>query len=69
MPQTRSPDGEQPANPGEDQPWVDVGERLVRIWWTRVGKCSLESLEVAVGRRNQIGFVGGDYDGGGKPGP
>jgi hypothetical protein len=63
-----APDGEEPADPGEDQPWVDVRERPVHVWWTRVGKGSLESLEVAVGRRNQVGFVGGDDDGGGNRG-
>jgi len=63
-----TPDGEEPANPSEDQPWEDVRVLLVREWWTRVGKGSLEGAKVTVGRRDQVGFVGCDNDGGGNRG-
>ena len=63
-----APNGEEPTNPSEDQPWEDVRVLLVGEWWTRVGKGSLESPKVTVGRRNQVGFVGCDDDGGGNRG-
>ena len=36
-----APDGEEPANPGEDQPWEDVRVFPVGVRWTRVGKGGL----------------------------
>jgi len=60
-----APDGEEPADPSEDQPWVDVGVVLVHEWWMGVSKGSLESPEVTVGGRDQVGLVGG-YDDGGR---
>ena len=63
-----APDSEEPADPSEDQPWVDVRIVPVSEWGTGVGKGSLESLKVAVRGRNQVGFVGGYNDGGGNRG-
>lgn len=31
-----APDGEEPADPSKDQPWEDVREFPVNVWWTRV---------------------------------
>jgi len=31
-----APNGEQPTNPSEHQPWVDVRVVLVYVWWTRM---------------------------------
>ena len=45
-----APDGEEPADPSEDQPRVDVRVLPVSVWCTGVGKGSLESLEVTVRR-------------------
>jgi len=59
-----APDGEEPANPSEDQPWVDVRVFPVCVWWAGVGKGSLEGLKVTVRRGNQVGFVGSHDDGG-----
>ena len=47
-----APDGKDPADPSEDQPWVDVRKVLVDEWGTGVGKGSLESLKVTVRGRN-----------------
>jgi len=41
-----APDSEEPANPSEDQPWVDVRIVPVRERGTGVGKGGLESLKV-----------------------
>ena len=62
-----TPDGEEPADPSENQPWVDVRIFPVCVWRAGVGKGSLESLEVAVRRRDQVGFVG-SHDNGGRNG-
>ena len=59
-----APDGEEPADPSEDQPWEDVRVMLVYVWWTWVGKSGLESPEVAIGGRDEVGFVSDDDDGG-----
>ena len=63
-----APNGEEPADPSEDQPWEDVTVLLVRVRWMGVGERSLKSLEVTVRGRDQVGFVGGDDDGGGNRG-
>ena len=63
-----APDGEEPADPSEDQPWVDVSVMLVREWRAGVGKGSLEGPEVTVGGRDQVGLVGSHDDGGGNCG-
>ena len=57
-----TPDGEEPADPSKDQPWVDVRVFPVRVWWAGVGKGSLEGPEVTVRRRDQVGFVGSHDD-------
>lgn len=63
-----APDGEQPANPGEDQPWEDVRVFLVHERWSGVGKGCLESPEVTVRGRDQVGLVRGNDDGRGNRG-
>ena len=63
-----APDGEEPADPSKDQPWENVREFPVDVWWAGVGKGSLEGLKVTVGRRDEVGFVGGDNDGRGNRG-
>jgi hypothetical protein len=63
-----APNGEEPADPSEDQPWEDVTVLPVRVRWVGVGERSLKGLEVTVRGRDQVGFVGGDDDGGGNRG-
>jgi hypothetical protein len=62
--EVRTPNSEQPADPSEDQPWVDIRVFPVCVWWAGVGKGSLEGPEVTVRRRDQVGFVGSHDDGG-----
>ena len=59
-----APDGEEPADPSEDQPGEDVRVMLVCVWWTWVGKSGLESPKVAIGGRDEVGIVSDDDDGG-----
>jgi len=47
-----APDSKDPADPSEDQPWVDIRKVLVHEWGTGVGKGSLESRKVTVRRGN-----------------
>ena len=63
-----APDSEEPADPSEDQPWVDVRIVPVRERGTGVGKGSLESPKVAIRGRDQVGFVGSYNNGGGNRG-
>ena len=44
-----APDGEEPTNPSEDQPRINVSVVLVCEWWARVREGRLKSPKITVG--------------------